>query len=136
MRQTTHCSAQLRLDVWLDVACVYKTRSEAQRACRGGKITVNGARGKPNREIRAGDRIVITTPGGTKRQIVVTAIAGRHVPKAEARSLYDDVTPPPTPEEAEFRDLLRRAGPAPGTRQGAPSRRDRRFRRDMKSRIY
>ena len=28
----------LRLDVWLDVACLCKTRSEAQRAVKGGKV--------------------------------------------------------------------------------------------------
>ena len=28
----------VRLDVWLDVACVFRTRSEAQKACRGGKV--------------------------------------------------------------------------------------------------
>ena len=128
-------SQQLGLDVWLDVACVYKTRSEAQRACRGGKVTVNGARAKPHREIQAGDRIAITTRSGPKRRLVVMAITGHHIPKAEARSLYNDVTPPPTPNEAEFQELLRRTGHAPGARQGAPSRRDRRLRRDMKGRI-
>ena len=30
----------VRLDVWLDVSCLYRTRSEAQRACEGGKIEV------------------------------------------------------------------------------------------------
>ena len=36
--------AAVRLDVWLDVACLYRTRSEAQRACVGGKVEVNGQR--------------------------------------------------------------------------------------------
>ena len=26
----------VRLDVWLDVACVFKTRSQAKEACEGG----------------------------------------------------------------------------------------------------
>ncbi len=41
----------VRLDVWLDVACLFKTRSEAQKACRGGKVDVNGQSGKPHRAI-------------------------------------------------------------------------------------
>ena len=45
----------VRLDVWLDVACVYRTRSEAQKACRNGKVDVNGQPAKPNRRIRVGD---------------------------------------------------------------------------------
>ncbi len=35
-------SDPLRLDVWLDVACLFKTRSDAKRACEGGKVSVNG----------------------------------------------------------------------------------------------
>jgi len=30
----------MRLDVWLDVACLFKTRSEAKKACAGGKVDV------------------------------------------------------------------------------------------------
>ena len=117
---------RIRLDVWLDVACVCKTRSAARQACLGGKVSVNGARAKPNREIRAGDRIGITGPHGRGREIVVKVVEAQHVPKATARKLYEDVTPPPTPEELELRDLLRRAGPPPGQGRGAPDRRDRR----------
>ena len=39
-------SDTVRLDVWLDVACLFKTRSEAKRACEGGKVTVNGEIGR------------------------------------------------------------------------------------------
>ena len=116
----------LRLDVWLDVACVCRTRSAARQACLGGKVSVNGARAKPNREIHAGDRIAITGPHGRGRELVVKAVEARHVPKATARTLYEDVTPPPTPEELELRELLRRAGPLPGRGRDAPDRRARR----------
>ena len=42
----------MRLDVWLDIACLFKTRSEAKRACEGGKVDVNGEHAKPNRAVR------------------------------------------------------------------------------------
>ncbi len=116
-------SRVLRLDVWLDVACVFKTRSEAQRACKGGKVFLNGHRGKPHQEIHIGDKLEITMSGGRKKHLSVTGLAGTHLPKAQARELYDDVTPPPTAEEQELRDLLRRAGPVPGSpmrRRAAP----------------
>ncbi|PYQ73941.1 MAG: heat-shock protein Hsp15, partial [Acidobacteria bacterium] len=32
---------ELRLDVWLDIACLFKTRSEAQDACKTGRVSVN-----------------------------------------------------------------------------------------------
>ena len=49
----------MRLDVWLDVACLFRTRSEAQAACRGGKVDVNGNAAKPNRLVRPGDELRI-----------------------------------------------------------------------------
>jgi ribosome-associated heat shock protein Hsp15 len=97
----------VRLDVWLDVACLFKTRSEAQQACRGGKVDVNGQSGKPHRALHVGDQLRITRAAGRRQQVVVTALAGQHVPKAEARLLYEDVTPPPTPEERAVRELER-----------------------------
>ena len=99
--------AGVRLDVWLDVACLFKTRSEAQKACRGGKVDVNGQGGKPHRALHVGDQLRITRAAGRRQQVVVTALAGQHVPKAEARLLYEDVTPPPTPEERAVRELER-----------------------------
>ena len=119
---------RIRLDVWLDVACVLKTRSAARQACIGGKVAVNGARAKPHREIGTGDRITITAADGRRRELIVRSVEPRHVPKSAARALYEDVTPPPTPEELELRDMLRRAGPLPGQRHNTPDRRDRRQR--------
>jgi ribosome-associated heat shock protein Hsp15 len=99
--------AEVRLDVWLDVACLYKTRSEAQKACRGGKVDVNGQSGKPHRAIHAGDQLRITRAAGRRQQVIVTTLAEQHVPKSDARLLYEDVTPPPTPEELAVRELER-----------------------------
>lgn len=116
--------------MWLHVACVFPTRSRAKAACEGGKIDVNGARAKPHREIRPGDRIAITTGGGRRRSLVVKGLADRSIPKAQARSLYDDVTPPPTPEEIEIRKMERIFAPAAAA--GRPDRRERRERRRRK----
>ena len=85
-----------RLDVWLDVACLFRTRSEAKRACEGGKVDVNGQPGKPHRLVRPGDEIVISRPLGRQQTVVVAGLAERSIPKAEARLLYEDRTPPPS----------------------------------------
>jgi ribosome-associated heat shock protein Hsp15 len=124
----------LRLDVWLDVACLFRTRSEAKRACEGGKVEVNGGRAKPHREVRAGDEIVITRPLGRKQHVRVARLADKHLPKAEARTLYDDLTPQPTAEEIEMRRLARLARPFVRTAPGAPDRRERRAIRKLKGR--
>ncbi|HEY2905257.1 MAG TPA: RNA-binding S4 domain-containing protein [Vicinamibacterales bacterium] len=123
----------VRLDVWLDVACLFKTRSEAQKACRGGKVDVNGQTAKPNRLLRPGDEIQISRPFGRKQRIVVRGVGDRHVAKAEARLLYQDLTPPPTPEEIETR-RLERAFRAAATPPRAPDKRQRRALRKLKGR--
>jgi ribosome-associated heat shock protein Hsp15 len=120
----------VRLDVWLDVACIYPTRSQAKAACEGGKVDVNGSRAKPHREIRVGDRLSVSRAEGVRRQLVVKALGDHSIPKAEARGLYEDVTPPPSPEVLEARRLDRLLAPARSG--GRPDRRERRERRRHK----
>ena len=124
----------MRLDVWLDIACLFKTRSEAQKACKGGKVDVNGQAAKPHREIKEGDEIVIGRPLGRRQRVVVRKLAERHLPRAEARLLYEDLTPPPTPEEIEARKLERLTRPFRSPSLGAPDKRERRALRRLKER--
>lgn len=108
----------MRVDAWLDVACLYKTRSEAKRGCESGKVEVNGNHAKPHRALREGDRIRINRGLGRYQDVVVRILIDQHVKKAEARVLYDDVTPKPTPEEIEVRRaerVFRAAQKAAGT---------------------
>ena len=120
----------MRLDVWLDIACLFRTRSEASNACKGGKVDLNGHSAKPNRELKPGDEIQITRPLGRRQKVVVRGFAEQHIPKAEARKLYEDITPAPSPEEAE---MLRLARPHVRAAQaGAPDKRERRELRRMK----
>jgi ribosome-associated heat shock protein Hsp15 len=118
-----------RLDIWLDIACLFKTRSEAKRACEGGKVTVNGEHAKPNRAVREGDRVRISRGFGRNQDVVVRLLIDQHVKKAEARVLYDDVTPKPTPEDVEMRRIerLHRAAAA------AAGSSDRRRRREIRA---
>ena len=125
----------MRLDLWLDVACLFKTRSEAQKACKGGKVDVNGQGTKPHREIKVGDEIEISRPFGRHQKVLVLALAEKHIPKAAARLLYEDRTPKSTPEEVEWRRMGRLV--APFTRPkgaGAPDRRERKALNRLKGR--
>ena len=122
-----------RLDVWLDIACLFKTRTEAKRACEGGKVEVNGEHAKPNRAVREGDRIRISRGFGRNQDVVVRLLIDQHVKKSEARVLYDDVTPAPTPEEIEMR-RVERIHRAAAQAAGTPDRRRRREIRAFKER--
>ena len=121
----------VRLDVWLDIACLFRTRSEAQKACRTGKVDVNGQPAKANRHVRLDDEVTISRPFGRKQRLAVRGLADRHVARAEARQLYEDLTPKPTPEQIEMRRMERmyRAAVTPPR---SPDKRDRRARRKMK----
>ena len=123
----------VRLDVWLDVACQFKTRSEAQKALTGNKVTAKGQPVKAKRRVRIGDELEISRPLGRTQRVRVLAIADRHVAKAEARTLYEDLTPPPTAEEIAARRMERlyRAATTP---LKAPDKRQRRALRKLKGR--
>ena len=115
----------MRVDAWLDVACLFKTRSEAKRGCESGKVEVNGDHAKPHRLLHEGDRVRINHGFGKYQDVIVRILIDQHVKKSEARALYDDVTPKPSPEELEIRRserIFRAAQQAAGT----PDRRRRR----------
>jgi ribosome-associated heat shock protein Hsp15 len=126
----------VRLDQWLDISCLFKTRSDAQKACKGGKVDVNGQTARPHRELRVGDHIEITRPLRRRQHVVVRGFAERHIARAEARELYTDVTPPPTPGEIEAGRLARLVRPftRPAS-SGAPDKRERRALRRLKGQL-
>jgi len=120
-----------RLDAWLDVACLFKTRSAAAKACDRGRVDVNGARGKPHKLVRAGDHVEIALDFGRRRIVRVAGTSERSIPKSAARGLYEDLTPPPSPEEVEARRAEKLSRPVHG---GRPDARARRSLRRLKGR--
>ena len=121
-----------RLDIWLDIACLFRTRSEAQKACKIGRVDVNGQPAKSHREIKPGDEIVISRPLGRKQTVVVQELAERHIAKADARALYEDRTPKPTEEEIEMRRIARLARAFSSGPAAKPDKRERRRIRKIK----
>ena len=121
--------------MWLDVTCLFKTRSEAKKACEGGKVDINGQAAKPHRDIKIGDEIDITRPLGRRQKVAVRGLAEQHMKKADARLLFEDLTPKPSPEELELRRITRLAAPFIRPRSaGAPDKRERRALRRLKGR--
>lgn len=114
----------VRLDKWLHVARVFKTRSQATRACTLGRVRVNDATAKPHRDLALGDRIEIDLRDWT-RIVVVKELRDRPLPKAEAARLCEDLSPPrPVLDPIE---RLARRPPAPREKgAGRPTKRERR----------
>ena len=84
-----------RLDKWLWFARLAKTRSLAGRLIGAGKVRINRARvTKASRIVRPGD-IITATVQGRVRVLKVLDEGRRRGPAAEARALYEDLSPPP-----------------------------------------
>jgi hypothetical protein len=72
----------------------------------------------------------VTTEAGARRELVVAGLAEHSIPKAEARKLYEDRTPAPSPEAREIRRLDRMMSPPRD--ESRPDARERRERRKWK----
>lgn len=114
----------VRLDKWLQVARMFKTRTQATHACDLGRVKVNGQPAKPHRHLEIGDRIEVTQ-GEWDRVLIVRELKDRPVPKAEAAGLYEDQSPPrPSPDPVER--LMRRPPVLRPQGAGRPTKKDRR----------
>ena len=77
----------MRLDKWLWAARFFKTRALAVEAIDGGRVSVNGDRVKPAKELRIGDAISIRR-APFEFAIAVKALCDKRGPAAIAAALY------------------------------------------------
>lgn len=68
---------ETRIDKYLWAIRVFKTRSDATDACKGGKVRINGADIKPSKNVRAGDVISVRKGAVTYTYRVITVIDKR-----------------------------------------------------------
>ncbi len=115
---------EVRLDKWLVVARIFKTRTLATKACELGRVEVNGQVAKPSRQLRLGDKIE-TQAGDWKRILTVKALRDKPLPKAEAALLFEDHSGP-RPELDPMHRLMRRAPVMREKGAGRPTKKDRR----------
>ncbi len=104
-----------RLDKWLWYARLAKTRTLAQRLAVSGHVRINRDRtASASQPVKTGDVLTVALPGGV-RVLKILATGDRRGPAAEARLLYEDLSPP------------KPARPAPDQSGGPrPTKRDRR----------
>jgi ribosome-associated heat shock protein Hsp15 len=107
----------VRVDRWLCAARVYKSRTEATRACGAGQVEVNGVAARPATPVKVGDQLCAQAPRG-KLVLVIRALADKRQSPPKARELYEDHSPPPPPREERM--------PARPRGAGRPTKADRR----------
>lgn len=112
-----------RIDKWLFFARAVKSRSLAAKLVVAGRVRINRDKAsQASDQVKPGDVLTITL----ERRIFVWRVlnAGvRRGPAEEARTLYEDMSPPPVPKGDALPDAipaLREAG------SGRPTKRERR----------
>lgn len=121
MKRPAEETKHIRVDKWLDVACIFKTRSQARGACLKGRVSINGRICKPRRPVKVGDKISIHHFGWT-RILQVRELANKSIPRSEARSFYEDLTPK-RPKMDPIEQIMRVSRPGGS---GRPTKRERR----------
>ncbi|MGB0712552.1 MAG: RNA-binding S4 domain-containing protein [Gammaproteobacteria bacterium] len=116
--------SSLRLDKWLWAARFFKTRGLATEAISGGHVHLNGARSKPARGVKAGDRIRIRK-GDLEWLVTVVGLSAQRRPAQEARHLYteDESSIESRQRHQEMKRLAQASTPSS---EGRPDKRDRR----------
>jgi len=104
------------VDVWLWAVRIYKTRSAATAACRGGHVRVNRAAAKASTPVKVGSRVEAFVE--RLRILEVAAVIDKRVGAAVAATCLVDHSPP-APKRAP-RVAVRERG------TGRPTKRERR----------
>ena len=119
----------IRIDKWLWAARLFKTRSLAVDAIKGGKVKVDDNLVKPSREVKVGDVIQVQIEQLLKVVEVKTVIKNRVSPK-QVPEVYNDLTPKEEYERIEFMRAYKAEWRDRGA--GRPTKKERRLIEKMK----
>lgn len=115
----------VRLDKWLWAARFFKTRTLAADAVDNGKVRLDGARVKPARSVKTGDKLDIDN-GATVWEVAVQGLSDVRGAAAVAQTLYSETEASIArrQREAEQRRFFTEPG---ATLKGRPTKRNRRL---------
>ena len=119
----------VRMDKWLWAARLFKTRSLAADAIKGGKVKVDSNPVKPSREVKEGDIIQVQIDQLHKVVQVKTVIKNR-VSAKQVPEVYTDLTPKEEYERIEFMHAYKAEWRDRGA--GRPTKKERRMIERMK----
>ncbi|MGA4787253.1 MULTISPECIES: RNA-binding S4 domain-containing protein [Nocardia] len=111
--------ATARVDSWIWAVRLFKTRSAAATACRGGHVRVNGTTVKPAHQIKPGDEVRVRNAGAERIVVVVRPVVKRVGASIATQCYIDKSPPPPAPE-------IVAAMPKRDRGAGRPTKRERR----------
>lgn len=85
-------AAAERIDKYLWAIRVFKTRTEATEACKGGKVKVAGSNVKPSRDVKVGETIEVRK-GAVVYTYRVKALVDKRVGPKLVPDLAENLTP-------------------------------------------
>ena len=124
--ETDDAADGMRIDRWLWCARLFKSRSAAAAAVRGGHVRLNGQRVKSAHAVKIGDVLRIELPRATERDIAVAAILVRRGPAPEAAASYVESVESIERRRRAAEDRAARGAYGPPT-AGKPDKRTRRL---------
>src|SRR2546429_5312958 len=95
---------ETRVDRWLWAVRLYRTRSLATEACRGGHVKVNGSTAKPATTVGVGDRGEAFS--GRQRVLEVVRVIDTRAGAPIAAACVIDHSPTPPPREERSPGLV------------------------------
>ena len=122
---------KVRLDKWLWAARFYKTRALAKAAIDGGKVSVDGQKAKPSKEITTGNRVT-ARQGWDDKTVVVLALSEQRRSADIASQLYEE-----TAESIQTRNerTEQRKANVLHSLHEKPNKKERRQRQAMKEKL-
>lgn len=115
---------EVRADTYLWAIRIYKSRTLAADAIKGGKVKLNGENLKASHTVKIGERYTLTI-GHNKKIIEVIALLDKRQSFEIAKQHYADHSPPPEKHEylpaAFFKPNIKR-----DKGSGRPTKKDRR----------
>jgi ribosome-associated heat shock protein Hsp15 len=124
--------SKIRVDKWLWSIRIFKSRTLATDACKGGKVKVAGVSIKPSYQITEGD-IVVVKKNGFNFEFRANTLIEKRVGAAIAVTCYEDVTP--AEEKIKYAAWFSNAAPSNEKRErgtGRPTKKERREIDDLK----
>lgn len=117
----------IRLDKWLKIARIIKTRNQAAETCDQGRVKVNDQIAKPSRMVKIGDTVSIKFKL-RHRTVNIVDIIQKSLKAEEAKKLYrEQELTPEEREEEDIRHLFYQAAKSHQPKyKGRPSKKERR----------
>ncbi len=92
----------IRIDKWLWAVRLFKTRTQASDACRGGKIKIDSQNVKPSRDIKEGDEIEVQL-SIIRKKVKVKQLLKNRVSAKLVDNYLEDLTPVEEYEKLQMR---------------------------------